>query len=244
MDKEYCVTYAVLEKTHWWFLARAKIITSVLVNYLPKKSLSILNIGVAGGETSRWLSQFGKVTSVENDPVFMDHLMQSGVEVVAASITHLPFPDASFDLVCAFDVVEHVEEDKVAMREMKRVCRNEGFVCITVPADRKLWSAHDVVNQHYRRYQIADFKALGAEMENLYTSYFNAILYVPIWVARAWPFRKKRSPKSDFENYKTGSLSNRMLKSIFSFEAFFIPKIKFPIGVSLIGLWKVSRQEK
>jgi len=238
MDKHFAAKYSELEKTHWWFLARAKIISTVLSHYLPDQPLEILNIGVAGGETSRWLSRFGKVTSVESDPLFVSLLEKQQQPVTHASITHLPFNDSSFNLVCAFDVVEHVEDDKLALKEMQRVCRSEGFVCITVPADRKLWSGHDVVNKHFRRYQISDFKMLGNGMKRIYISYFNAILYIPVWIARAWPYRNKISPKSDFETFKTNSFSNRVLKSVFGFEAKLMPGIRFPFGVSLFGLWK------
>ena len=242
MDKAYSLQYSELEKTHWWFLARAEIISAVLKKFMPQQPISILNIGVAGGESSQWLSHFGKVTSVENDSFFIEHLKNSGKDIVEGSITRLPFVDSSFDLVCAFDVVEHVEDDKKAMAEMKRVCREDGFICITVPADRKLWSGHDVVNQHFRRYQITDFCMLGSGMKSIYISYFNSFLYIPIWIARTWPYRNRISPQSDFETFKASSLSNRILKHIFSFEARLMPTIKFPFGVSLIGLWKVSRK--
>lgn len=239
MDKEYARKYADLEKNHWWFLARAKIISTILAHYLPGQKLNILNIGVAGGETSRWLAQFGEVTSVENDSLFIELYKKSGRPIVEASITSLPFNNSSFDLVCAFDVVEHVENDRQALVEMQRVCRKGGFVCITVPAIRRLWSGHDVVNRHYRRYQISDFRLLGSGMKNIYISYFNTILFLPVWMARCWPGRKKDSPKSDFETFKTNSFYNRVLKAVFGFESTLLPKVKFPFGVSLFGLWKM-----
>lgn len=238
MDKHYVQQYARLEKSHWWFRSRAKIISKLLGRYLPVAPLRILNIGAAGGETSNWLSKFGKVISVEHEPDFISLLREEGHEVVEASVTHLPFENDSFDLVCAFDVLEHVEDDVSAMQEIKRVCKREGFICLTVPADRKLWSAHDVVNRHFRRYQLADFKALGKSMHPRYISYFNCFLYLPVWIARAWSNRMKISDRSDFETFKANGLSNKIFGSVFSLEARFMPALRFPFGVSLFGLWK------
>jgi ubiquinone/menaquinone biosynthesis C-methylase UbiE len=73
----------------------------------------------------------------------------------------LPFKDEEFDLICAFDVIEHVEDDLLGIREMKRVCKNEGLMVLTVPAYMFLWSHHDEVNQHYRRYTLKNLKNLG-----------------------------------------------------------------------------------
>lgn len=238
MDKNYVQQYAGLEKSHWWFQSRAKIISKILGKFLPAPPLRILNIGAAGGETSNWLSTFGKVISVEHEQDFLSFLRREGHDVVEASVTHLPFPNENFDLVCAFDVLEHVEDDAQAMKEIKRVCKSGGFICLTVPADRKLWSAHDVVNKHFRRYQQADFKALGKSLHPQYISYFNCFLYLPVWIARAWSNRMKISDRSDFETFKSDGLTNKLFGSIFSLEARLMPAIRFPFGVSLFGLWK------
>lgn len=238
MDKSYVQQYAHLERSHWWFRSRAKIISKILRTYIQGTRLSVLNIGAAGGESSSWLSRFGNVISVEHEKDFLFLLRERGHEVIEASVLQLPFQNESFDLVCAFDVLEHVDDDAKAMKEIKRVCKTGGYICLTVPADRKLWSAHDVVNKHFRRYQKADFKALGKSLHPLYNSYFNCFLYLPVWIARGWSNRMKISDRSDFETFKSGSLSNKLFGSIFSFEARLMPAIRFPFGVSLFGLWK------
>jgi len=242
MHKEYVKQYSELERTHWWFRARAIILTTILRRYLPAEKLSILNVGAASGETSRWLSAFGTVNSVEYDKDFVKMMKDQGQQVTEASILDLPFEDQRFDLVCAFDVLEHVDNDSKAMSEMKRVCKEGGLLCVTVPADRKLWSAHDVINKHYRRYQIADFRALGKTLKPVFISYFNFFLYIPVWIVREWSKRFTITEKSDFERFKTSKFSNRILMSVFSFESKLLPAIHFPFGVSLFGLWRKSVQ--
>jgi SAM-dependent methyltransferase len=75
-------------------------------------------------------------------------------------ITALPFPDASFDLVCAFDIVEHVEDDGRAFRELSRVARDGAAVVFSVPLDPARWSAFDALVGHFRRYDPDDLLAL------------------------------------------------------------------------------------
>src|SRR5579871_1591879 len=93
MDKKYIEAFGKLETTHWWFLIRQKIILQTLHKYIPagRKNLKILNVGAATGASSRWLSTFGEVTSVEYDDLFLEYLHEQGFPVIKASITALPF---------------------------------------------------------------------------------------------------------------------------------------------------------
>lgn len=244
MNKEYVQQYVQLEKTHWWFLVRQKIILYFLHKHINGTSFKILNIGAAGGASSRWLQEFGEVTSVENDSFFVDHLRYEGMNVTDASVISMPFADNSFDLVCAFDVIEHVEDERKALDEINRVCKTQGVVCITVPAFQSLWSNHDVVNRHFRRYTK---KSLHASLEAVKTlsfiesAYFNSLLFLPVFMARkirSLFFTSEKGKQSDFELYKTSSLVNKILKSIFSLELSLLKKISFPAGVSLICVLK------
>lgn len=240
MNKEYVQQYVRLEKEHWWFVVRQKIILQFLGKNISHQPLNILNIGAAGGASTKWLSGLGSVVSVETEPYFIEHLKQCGIDPVNASVTALPFADNSFDLVCAFDVLEHVKDDGMAMKEMSRVCKIDGIVCVTVPAAALLWSAHDVVNGHYRRYSKRTLCKLADNfplLNKIDSTYFNTILFLPIFIARKMQ-GKGKIPRSDFDMYNGKGLFGRICKAIFGIEVPLLRSIHFPFGVSLIAAWK------
>ncbi|HKR04883.1 MAG TPA: class I SAM-dependent methyltransferase, partial [Bacteroidia bacterium] len=188
MNEPYYREYYQLERNNWWFKVRAQIIMQHLKKVLKHENdLKILNIGAATGRTSELLNQFGNVTSLEYDKDCCEFVRQKlKMEIINGSILELPFADKTFDLVCAFDVIEHVENDFAGVEEMKRVCKSGGIICVTVPAFMQLWSHHDVVNQHYRRYLMPGLLKLFNDQEGqiIYKTYFNSILFIPIYFFR------------------------------------------------------------
>lgn len=253
MNKEYVQEYIRLEKEHWWFLVREKFIHAFLKKNLSdggNQKLHILNIGVSGGATTKVLEYFGDVVSVETEAFFISYLREQNIQVTEASITQLPFADNHFDLVCAFDVIEHVENDQQALREMQRVCKANGSICISVPAFQQLWSNHDVVNLHYRRYTKNAFKKLVdifPQLSNIKMIYFNSLLFLPVWAIRKVSnlfSNNKSKEKSDFTRFKTTGIINRLMKFIFGLEILLLGKINFPFGVSLIALLRKDSKNK
>lgn len=248
MNEKYVEEYAILETTHWWFVIRQKIIMQALRNYIPSvqknNPIKILNIGAAGGASSKWLSTFGEVVSVEYDLQFLNYLLSQNVPVTHASITALPFEDCTFDLVCAFDVVEHVEDHHKAVKEMLRVCKPKGNICITVPAFNSIWGNHDTINGHYRRYTTKTLNKVTktqVPVQEIYSTYFNSILFVPIFIFRKIHKlfgSKQNASNSDFANFTTNAFVNKFLKMIFGAELYLLRWIKFPFGISLLTIVK------
>jgi len=252
MQHDYYKEYYDLERKHWWFVAREKIITNYIKKLIQEKTLvgqdlKILNVGCGPGRSSQYLSVFGNVVSVEYDKYCCEFASEkTGLEIINGSITELPFEDQSFDLVCAFDVIEHVENDLLAVTEMKRVTKKEGVIFITVPTFMSLWSHHDVINHHFRRYKLPEIERLFNTVKDgnkIYTSYFNFFLFPPIYMVRKLSNLLKAGSKrsgsgSDFEAFKPGIL-NDLLYRLMSFESKFLNKnIKLPFGVSLLYTWK------
>ncbi len=245
MDRDYFNKYYEFERTHWWFVVRAKLIVDVIKSRMISTApLSILNIGSATGRTSEILQQFGDVTSVEYDKEcfeFAKDILK--MPVVNGSITDLPFPSEKFDLVCAFDVVEHVYDDATAINEMYRVCKAAGYLFLTVPAFQSLWSMHDEVNHHQRRYRKNNLLKLFADKKGqvVKLTYFNSILFVPIYMLRRLQkislSKKNQENRSDFEIIKSSFINNAFY-SIFNLERLLLKKVAFPFGVSLMLLWK------
>lgn len=247
MDKNYYEEYFFLERNHWWFKIRVKIIQDLINKHIYKgKKLKILNVGTATGKTSEILSEFGVVTSVEYDVDCIRFTKEKiDIDILNASILELPFNNNEFDLVCAFDVIEHVEDDLTAIKELNRVCANKGFIFITVPTFMTLWSEHDDVNHHYRRYLMPQILSLFKNIKGIIVkkSYFNTFLFPPILVFR---LLSKILPKklirkgsgSDFTVVDNESMVNKILFFIFNFERNFLSIFEFPFGVSLFFIFK------
>ncbi|MBC8111111.1 MAG: class I SAM-dependent methyltransferase [Verrucomicrobia bacterium] len=245
MDKNYYTEYYSLERENWWFKVRAAIIIERLEKIIPSSpNLQILNIGAATGRTSELLSRFGEVTSVEYDKACCDFTNEKlGMHIINASITELPFAAASFDVVCAFDVIEHVENDVLAVQEMKRVCKSSGTLAITVPAFQQLWSQHDVVNHHFRRYVMPKLAGLfQPDTDNIvYKTYFNTLLFPLIWIFRRisnWFPVKRTGAGSDFSVIGKKSVFNPVLFQLFNLEKMLLRYFSFPFGVSILICWK------
>jgi SAM-dependent methyltransferase len=152
-------------------------------------------------------------------------------------------------LVCAFDVVEHVEDDQLAVKEMKRVGKENAVLFITVPAFMSLWSHHDEINHHFKRYKSDEVHQLfsaEADGKTIFKSYFNFFLFSPIFLFRKLSnllkFGEKREGSgSDFESFNPG-LINTLLFGLMKSESFFIKRnISLPFGVSIMYIWKKGK---
>lgn len=245
MDKQFYQEYYTLEREGWWFKARLSILESHCKKLKIDSKISILNVGAATGATSEMLSKFGEVTSLEYDKYCCEFLKEkTGIEAINASLTELPFSDNSFDLVCAFDVIEHIEDHEKAVDEIFRVLKPKAKYFITVPAFQTLWSNHDVINHHYRRYKKNNLNKLitKSRLKIEYTSYFNFWLFIPISVTRfilnALPRKKdKHSSGSDNEIMKSSKIANTILYSVFHSEKYLLNfNVKFPFGVSIMSI--------
>jgi 2-polyprenyl-3-methyl-5-hydroxy-6-metoxy-1,4-benzoquinol methylase len=245
MDKSYYREYFDIERNHWWFRARSRILQNyILKNISGGEPLRILNVGVATGATSVMLQHFGEVVSIEYEQECIDFIKDKvSFQVIQGSILELSFADHTFDLVCAFDVIEHVEDHALAVRELQRVCKPDGSVLVTVPAGMNLWSEHDEINHHFRRYSLNQLRSVfSSSGEIAFSTYFNFWLYLPILFARKisnW-FRdkKKGQLQSDFEKFKMG-ITGMLLFNLLQSESWFISrKISLPRGVSALLHWR------
>jgi SAM-dependent methyltransferase len=243
MEKGYHTYYFDLEREHWWFQARNKIIFSQIeqIYQVRKRSLKILNVGVATGATSQLLSNFGEVTSVEYDQDCIDFVKTKiDIPIIKGDILALDFVDDTFDLVCALDVVEHVENDQLAAKELTRVCKVGGSIVITVPSFQSLWGQHDIINHHYKRYRRFELQELfKSKNELIYSTYFNFWLFLPIWLVRNLPFKLSREKSgSDFDLFRLRWLNGLLYGILASENLFTSHYIRLPFGVSSLGVWR------
>lgn len=246
MDAAFYKEYFFIERNHWWFRARAEILADIISNLIQLKSDSIiLNVGAATGQSSIMLSKYGTVKSLEYDEVCCKITKETlGIDITQGSILELPYADSSFDLVCCFDVIEHVEDHKKAASELLRVCKTGGYIFLTVPAFHFLWSEHDDINQHMRRYTKSSFlPLLNPYAKNIFTSYFNFLLFIPIaifrLISKLLPKRKSETNTGSDNSISSGALSNLLFYPLFRVEKYILRYgLKLPFGVSLLGIWQ------
>ena len=168
-----------LETHYWWFVGRRAIVASLLDETLKAHrarlragdaSLALLDIGCGTGANlpmlTKAVGEKGRVWALDYSPLalqfaareFKENSQQKSVPLLRGDATRLPFADGSFDVVTMLDVLEHVEDDGAAVREIYRVLAPGGAFVLSVPAYQHLWSAHDTALHHFRRYEYASLK--------------------------------------------------------------------------------------
>lgn len=236
-----------IELTHWWFTGRRTIFKKVFKRFINENQFrSVLDVGCGTGGNISFLKQFTRIMGVDMDPFAAAKAKERGYhDVCIADAAKLPFPDASFDIVTGVDIIEHMKDDSAFLREMKRVLKPGGYLFLSTAAFQFLWSKHDELNQHTKRYRKSELKQL-AERQGFSTCilrYYNVFLFLPIVTYRMIRkiFPQKNTDKADslIELKIPSKPLNWLLRCILRSEAWML-RIPFPFGVSLFGLWKKS----
>jgi len=209
--------------------------------------MNILDVGTGTGVMMGSLNKLGNTTGLDFSDESVKFCRRRGFNnVFKGEANNIPFESSTFDLVCAMDILEHLDEDSGAMKEFKRVLRPGGFVFITVPAYMFLWGSHDIINMHKRRYEIGQiidlYKMSGFSI--LKVTYFNSILFPIVASVRLLKriLRKGEfKAKSDF--FELPYSVNKILEWIFSAEAYLLKYFNFPFGVSILCIGKKKENE-
>lgn len=231
---EYEKMYRI-EATHWWSVGKRRIIQDILTR-LNANTGKILDLGCGTGFTMEMFKNYGCVTGVDNSEHALKFCTLRGkLRLIQADIEkQLPFKQAMFDTVFAFDVLEHLNNDAACLNELYRVCKKGSYLIITVPAYQFMWSRHDVSLHHKRRYSkkalIKAVQDAGFTLKKL--SYFNTILF-PIILAFRISHIFRKEVKSDFY-LPIPSFINWILLLLFNMEKYFLRKIDLPFGLSLL----------
>lgn len=252
MEPEAYIEMAAAEEAHWWFQGRRKILAAVIARLNLPKTARILELGSGTGGNFEMLSRFGTLTAVEaNDMARALSVRKSWgtVQVLPGVLPDgLPLLEQKFDLICLFDVLEHIEEDEKTLLAVRGLLAQNGMVVVTVPAFAKLWGPHDELLHHRRRYERAELaaKLRRAGFAIMKLSYSNMFLF-PAAVAARLADRLKRGLARSRKASAAGILPfpiNRSFAAIFGAERFLIGRMNLPIGLSLLAVAQLERPAK
>lgn len=238
MDRRVYDRMAEHDSTHWWYRARRDILADYLTREgnLPANA-RILEIGCGTGHNLPMLAQFGAVDAIEIDPAARTIAGQRlGKPVGEAPLPGLPgVPAGHYDLIAVLDVVEHIEDDVAALTAMRERLAPGGKILITVPAHQWMWSAHDVVNHHHRRYSkatlISAIETAGLRPRKL--GYFNSLLFPLAAGAR---LAGRLTGRDDSDDSPPPGIVNALFERIFRLERHMVGRVPMPPGVSIVTL--------
>ena len=238
MEAQVYERMAELDNEHWWFVARREILESVVRRIVrPPEKAKILEVGCGTGHNLAMLSKFGRVEATEMDKSARALAAKRlGREVQDSALPDLSaWPEKNFDLVALLDVLEHVPDDRAALKAIIERLKPGGKLLVSVPANKWMWSAHDVAHHHHLRYRKSELAQLarecGYEIDLL--SPFNTLLFPLIAAAR---LAGKLTGRESADDAMPPKPVNGILKAVFGLESGLIGRLPMPFGVSLVAV--------
>ena len=235
MEHTYPILFRV-EQSHWWHTGRRKILAGFveeICRQVTDRRPRILDVGCGTGANLIMLSKYGDAEGVDVSEDAIAFCRERGLDKVRLGAGEaLPYEDSTFDLVTAFDVVEHMDDDLVGLSEMQRVLRPGGRVLLFVPTFMFLWGLQDDVSHHRRRYRLPQLRRVleqaGFEIER--TTYANITFFLPILLVRK--LMRLTGIKAETENSINISALNGVLGSVLGAESTVLRYLNLPFGVS------------
>jgi SAM-dependent methyltransferase len=242
MELEFELQTHRAEDRHWWYQGRRHVLERTIERLGLPEQARILDAGCGSGRNMVELARHGAVTGVELSDTSAQLARERGAgEVLEGSVMDMPFDDASFDLAVSLDVIEHLEDDAGALRELRRVTTPGGALLVTVPAYQWLWSGHDEVNHHHRRYSrrtlLAAAHSAGWRLER--STHFNSLLLPAAILLRALERFKPAATKSSLDLWIPPAPLNWALRQPLGLEAAVIGRGgSIPVGLSLLAVFR------
>jgi SAM-dependent methyltransferase len=222
--------------TYWWYQGKKAILEHLICEYDREAGTRILDLGCGTGSMFDFLAPLGSIVGLDNSEDAIEFARQSnGAGLIRGNTEFLPFESKTFDLVASFDNLEHVENDDIALQEIRRVIVDNGLLLLSVPAHEYLWSGRDIQLGHQRRYRKEGIRKKLNEnrFEVAKASYGYFCLY-PVLLVKSLLDRVFNSPKI----YKTDIRHlpeplNSILAGWLKIEALWSAKIGLPAGTSI-----------
>jgi SAM-dependent methyltransferase len=246
VDPEYYTTLDSIQERHWWYSARRTILERVLDRVfregVPQGALYDLGCGV--GANLQVLGRYGNAVGVDVSEQAVAFCHARGyANVRQSNLNRLDgIADGSGAVVVLADVIEHLDEEMPCLRAAHRALAPGGALIVTVPAYMFLWSPADDINHHKRRYTA---QSLRRVIEPLFVvehlTYFNTFLFGMVLAGRAVE-KMMRRPGDDMAHVPSQPI-NDALRRVFASEARFVPRQRFPFGVSILCIARKARTE-
>jgi len=238
-DERYFDVMAQQAATHWWYRARRALLYGVLERAGVRHG-RILDAGCGTGDNFVVLDRFGDAVGTDLSGYALRRAplgAAGGTRVAVATATHLPVVSGALDLLVSMDVIEHLDDDVLALEEYRRALRPGGQLLVTVPAYQFMWSHHDEWAAHRRRYRRRTVCAAvaAAGFEIVCSTYFFSFLVPPAFVLRRTPLRRLVRTTDD----EVGAASppvDRVMSWMASIERWAALRWRIPFGLSILVL--------
>ena len=234
-----------LEDRHWWFVGKRLLVAALLGDTLTRSGLRVLDVGCGTGGVLAGLGGGIRPFGVDRSTLALAHCRARGLTAVACSSAgDLPFAAGSFDVVMLLDVLEHFADEQRLLAEIRRLVRTGGRVLVSVPAFQFLWSQHDAVLHHIRRYRAGQLRRVLEQgrftIERL--TYTNAVAFPPAVLVRGILQRfglMAGEGGTDFREH--GALVNDSLVGAYRLEAAALARgLRVPVGLSVAAVARVD----
>ena len=243
MEREAYQALRQLQDRHWWFRGRRKILGALIEQFLPRNSQrpDILEAGCGYGGNLGALAKFGSVYGFELDDDAREYAIATvganlGAPVAFGVLPDEPgFAESRFDLIVMLDVLEHIDDDIASLARLRAMLKPGGKILITVPALPWLWSKHDEIHHHKRRYSSRTLSdALRrAQLDPVKIGFFNSLL-LPLAILQRLG-AKLLGREGRVDEMPPQSL-NALLAWIFGLERKLVGKLPMPLGLSLFAV--------
>jgi SAM-dependent methyltransferase len=241
MEINFEKKYHEVETENWWFVSRRRYLLDVL-NEVPKDS-KILDIGCSSGIFLKDLERLGFKTEnlfgIDISEKAIGNCRNNGINNAFVMDAQNISLSEKFDIIIASDCLEHLSNDIQALKNWCDLLKTGGMMYVFVPAFQSLWSSHDEVNMHFRRYTNKDLKdkLTNENLTILKSSYWNFSLFVPLYLFRKIDVVLSRNKKKQGQVIDS-KMANVVLLKLLLFENWLLKYINFPVGVSTFCIAK------
>jgi len=239
-------TQFVQEDKYWWFVARNQIVKKLINFYAPElKGKTVLDVGCGTGGFSKIISEEYDVICLDTSEIALEYCKKRNLKnLFLGTLDEFEPGNSKISATLFMDVIEHIDNDKAVVTRANQILEKEGYLIATVPAYQWLWSKHDIIHMHKRRYTKNNFNSLLIEsgFKVIFSSYFNSFLFFPAVLKRFYDkIMKNDTASNNPESEVVEPVSpfiNKLFLNIFSFEKHILTKTSIPFGLSIFTIAK------